>query len=96
MYRPFMATIAAALAISAYMVLSSEPWLMELMQLTPISSTFKGAVLVLGCCYLLIAWTAENHILPGLARKVGQAKLALLKKTKKRKEYKIILERARA
>lgn len=90
-----MTTIAAALAISAYMVLTPEHWLRKLMQLTPISSSFKATILVLGCCYLLMAWTAENHILPGLARKVGQAKLALLKKTKKRKEYKVILERAR-
>lgn len=65
------------------------------MQLTRISSSFKVTILVLGCCYLLLAWTAENYVLPSLARWVGQAKLALMKKAKNRKQYKLILERTR-
>lgn len=77
------------------MILSPAHWLRKLMQLTHISSTFKGTILILGCCYLLIAWTAENYVLPSLARWIGQAKLALTKRAKKRKEYKLILERTR-
>ncbi|KAI1256265.1 putative proteasome subunit beta type-4 [Eutypa lata] len=78
--------MATALAISAYMVLSPTYWLRKLMQLTRISSSFKVTILVLGCCYLLLAWTAENYVLPSLARWVGQAKLALMKKAKNRKQ----------
>lgn len=90
-----MTTIAAALAITTYMLLSPAHWLSKLMQLTPISSTFKANVLVLGCCYLFLSWSTESYIFPIFARGVGRAKLALMKKAKKRKEYKLILERTR-
>ncbi|RYP48964.1 hypothetical protein DL768_005236 [Monosporascus sp. mg162] len=46
---PFMATIATALAMTAYMILSPAHWLVKLMQLTPISSAFKASLFVLGC-----------------------------------------------
>ncbi|RYP04255.1 hypothetical protein DL765_010245 [Monosporascus sp. GIB2] len=83
---PFMATIATALAMTAYMILSPAHWLVKLMQLTPISSAFKATLFVLGGTYLLTAWIAENYVFPSVARWVGQAKLALTKQTKKRKE----------
>ena len=90
-----MTTIATALAISSYMVVSPARWLRRLMQLTAISPSFKATVFVLGACYLTLAWTSENHVFPGVARAVGWATRVLAKRAKKRKEYKLILEATR-
>jgi cation-transporting P-type ATPase 13A2 len=88
-----MTTILASLALTIYMIVSPARWLKKLMQLTPISLSFKISILALGVAYLLIAWVAENYLLPRLARGVGLAKQAVTKKAKKRKEYKLISER---
>ena len=90
-----MTTIAMALAISSYMILSPAHWLKRLMQLTTVSGSFKATLFALGGCYLLVAWISENFVLPNLARAVGRAKLFILNKAKKRKEYKLILEATR-
>lgn len=90
-----MTTIATALALSSYMVLSPARWLRKLMQLTAISPSFKASIFVLGGCYLVLSWTSENYVFPGVARAVGWAKRVIAKRAKKRKEYKLILEATR-
>ncbi|KAI4868368.1 hypothetical protein F4820DRAFT_138380 [Hypoxylon rubiginosum] len=90
---PFMITILAALALNLYMVFVPAHGFRKFMQLTNISSSFKVTLLVLGVTYLVVAWIGENYVFQKLARGLGQAKLAITKQPKKRKEYKVILER---
>ncbi|KAI1462204.1 hypothetical protein F4805DRAFT_409700 [Annulohypoxylon moriforme] len=90
---PFMTTILAALVVVAYMAFSPTHQIKKIMQLTDISSSFKITLLVLGVIYLIVSWIGENYVFQKLARGFGLAKLAITKESKKRKEYKVILER---
>ncbi|KAI1339008.1 hypothetical protein F5Y15DRAFT_89450 [Xylariaceae sp. FL0016] len=90
---PFMGTIVAALAITAYMVFAPAHRVRKFMQLTKISPSFKVTLLVLGVIYFLFAYTAENYVFGGLAKTIGKAKVAISGKKKKRKEYKLIAEK---
>ncbi|KAI2623275.1 hypothetical protein GGR54DRAFT_597429 [Hypoxylon sp. NC1633] len=93
---PFMTTILAALALTAYMVFAPAHRITKLMQLTSISPSFKTTLVLLGVVYLVAAWLGEHYVFQRLARGFGLAKLAVTKKAKKRKEYKVILERMNA
>ncbi|KAI1437265.1 hypothetical protein GGR50DRAFT_645603 [Xylaria sp. CBS 124048] len=90
---PFMATIVLTLAVSVYLVMAPAHWLSELMDLTYISTSFKAILLGLGLVYLALAWVGENYVFQRLARAFGNARQALAKTPKQRKEYKIIAER---
>ncbi|CAK7204158.1 hypothetical protein SEUCBS139899_006912 [Sporothrix eucalyptigena] len=93
---PFVTTITAALLVTVYMILGPAHWLKKLMELTKISWDFKFVLLFLGFAYLVLAMVAEKWVLPGAARAIGRAKLAITKQPKKRKEYKLIQESMRA
>ncbi|KAI0379960.1 hypothetical protein F5Y04DRAFT_282429 [Hypomontagnella monticulosa] len=93
---PFMTTILTALALIIYMVFAPAHWLKKFMQLTDISPSFKVTLLVLAVVYLTAAWIGEHYIFQKIARGFGQARLAVTKQDKKRKEYKVILERTKA
>ncbi|XXH00267.1 D-3-phosphoglycerate dehydrogenase 2 [Hypoxylon texense] len=93
---PFMITIFATLALNLYMVFIPAHGFRKFMQLTKISSSFKVTLLVLGVTYLILAWVGENLVFQKLAKGLGLAKLAITKQPKKRKEYKLILERMNA
>ncbi|KAI0012819.1 hypothetical protein F4779DRAFT_566997 [Xylariaceae sp. FL0662B] len=92
---PFMATILVTLALTLYMVFTPARRVMKLMELTHISQSFKVTLVLLGLLYLVVAWAAETYVFQRLARGIGLAKRAIAKTPKKRKEYKIILERTR-
>ncbi|KAI0019616.1 hypothetical protein F4780DRAFT_745751 [Xylariomycetidae sp. FL0641] len=92
---PFMFTILTALAITLYMVFAPARGVRKLMQLMRITLSYKLTLLGLGIAYLVLAWIAENYIFTKLARGIGRAKLAILHREKKRKEYKVISERMR-
>lgn len=77
------------------MVVSPTHWVKKVMQLTKISWGFKLTVLGLGLAYLFAAKVADVWVLPAAARLVGRTRLALTGRPKKRKEYKVILERMR-
>jgi len=87
---PFVVTIVATLLFSCYMLLDPAVWLARFMQLTDMSLNFRIFVLVLGCGYFLLAWVAEKHLLPRLAKLLGLAKEKLGKFPKQRKTYKLI------
>jgi cation-transporting ATPase 13A2 len=89
---PFLATIAVALSVTAYMILGPAQWVTHLMQLTKITWDFKLYIIGLGLAYIGLAWVGEYYVFQPLARAIGKAKTALTKRTKKRKEYKVILE----
>lgn len=77
------------------MVLGPSHWLKHLMQLTSVSWGFKLYIVGLGLAYIGLAWLGENYVFQRLARVIGHAKVAVTKRSKRRKEYKVILERMR-
>ncbi|KAF6815850.1 p-type ATPase [Colletotrichum sojae] len=89
---PFMATIAATLLITIYMILAPARSVKHLMQLTKTSWDFELFMILLGAIYLLTAWTSEKYLFQKLARFVGHFKQQVLKSPKQRKEYKVIIE----
>lgn len=92
---PFLLAVGTALVFTTCMLL--DPWrlLRKRMQLTEISWDFKWYLLFLGGVYLAVAWVGENFVFIQLARLFGHSRQKLTGKTKKRKEYKVILEEMR-
>ncbi|KAK4203685.1 putative type V cation-transporting ATPase [Triangularia verruculosa] len=92
---PFLATMVAALALSAFMVVAPPEWL-PFMRLTPTSWDFKLVIFALGAvAYFALAWTGEHFVFQRLGGWIGKVKAGLTKQAKKRKEYKVILEKMR-
>jgi len=89
---PFVATVTVVLLITTYMVSGPARWFQYLMQLTYMASDFKLFIMAMGLVYLGLAWVGENLIFHRLARLIGHAKQAMTKKSKTRKQYKVILE----
>lgn len=87
---PFVATITATGCITVYMVLSPSAWLSDLMELTYISGSFKGLLLVFGVSYLAMSWLFLRHGAIRLASFIGKAKKRITGQEKVRKEYKLI------
>jgi cation-transporting P-type ATPase 13A2 len=85
-------TIAAATVFSLYMILYPSHGVTKTMQLTGMAWDFKGTLIALGAAYLAVAWVGEKHVFQPMARFIGTAKVAITKRTKKRKEYKVIQE----
>lgn len=85
--------ISIALIITLDLVLGPVKWVRRLMQLTNISSDFKLLIIGLGVLYLALAYIGEHYVFHRLARVIGRVTTAVTKKTKKRKEYKLIQER---
>ncbi|ROV91457.1 hypothetical protein VSDG_07194 [Cytospora chrysosperma] len=89
---PFVATIAATLLTSLYMVVGPAHWLRRAMQLTYMSWDFKMFLVTLGLVYLALAWVGEHHLFQRVARVIGDVKARLTGSKKKRKQYKVIRE----
>ncbi|KAL2197575.1 hypothetical protein P885DRAFT_35516 [Corynascus similis CBS 632.67] len=89
---PFVATITTTLGISLLMVLYPPTWLSNIMQLTYLSWRFKFTIIGLGMAYFALAWAGEHLVFQSLARLIGRLKLSVLKRTKTRKQYKVIQE----
>jgi cation-transporting P-type ATPase 13A2 len=81
-----------AVFISTYLLLDPADWLYELMELTPMSGRFKVFLLVLAAAGFVVGFLSEKWTFPKMARLIGFWKKSILRKEKKRKEYKIILE----
>ena len=74
------------------MIVSPTRGLRKLMQITYMSWDFKLYLIGLGALYVILAWIGEHYVFQRLAKAIGHARVSLLKKTKQRKEYKIIQE----
>ena len=85
--------IAFALLITLDLVLGPAKWVSHLMQLTYISWDFKLVIVGLGALYFTLAYLGEHYIFQHVARIIGRVVTAVTKKTKKRKEYKLIQEK---
>jgi hypothetical protein len=90
---PFVVTIVVTLLMSLYMLLDPAEWLSNFMDLTEMSLDFKWILLVLAGFGFAIAYLAERHIFPTMAKYIGRLKRLLWPShEKKRKRYKKILE----
>ncbi len=77
------------------MLFDPARWLAKFMQLTDMATDFKLFILVLGCGYFLLAFSAERHILPRLAKLIGLVKENVSKTPKRRKVYKVVQAKMR-
>jgi len=90
---PFVVTIVVALLVSLYMLLDPAQWLRDFMDLTDMSLDYELFLLALASAGFAIAYFAERHLFPIMAKYIGKLKLALRPShQKKRKQYKVILE----
>jgi cation-transporting P-type ATPase 13A2 len=80
-----------ALLFSSYMLFDPSVGVSNFMELTFMTWDFKMFILALGVGYIAVAWTAENYLLPGLAKYLGQIKTSVTGKAKVRKQYKVIM-----
>jgi cation-transporting P-type ATPase 13A2 len=92
MIVPFVITMITAIFISSYMLFDPAAWLYELMELTPMSGNFKVFLLFLAVAGFVVGYISEKWTFPRLAKIIEKWKKTLLKREKKRKEYKLILE----
>lgn len=86
---PFVITMVITLMISTWMLFGPADWLFDLMELTPMSMSFKVFLLALAAAGFGVSYTSEKFIFPSLAKGIGKVKG---KNGKKRKEYKVIRE----
>ena len=90
---PFCVTLVVALFISLYMLLDPAEWLQSFMDLTNMSLEYELFLLALALVGFVIAYLAEQYLLPQMAKWVGQLNKKLrTSHQKKRKQYKVIQE----
>lgn len=93
---PFVVTIVVALLFSSYMLIDPGIWLADFMQLTWMSMGFKIFVLILAMGGFAVAWAAEKWVSLWFAAVMGGMHDWLWpQRRKKRKQYKLLLERMR-
>ena len=80
------------LVFSSYMLFMPAHWLYKLMELTKTSLSFKLLILVVAAVGFVASYAGEKWLFPYLARQIGLWKARVLKRTKKRKQYKVVLE----
>lgn len=91
-----MVTIVATSLFAAYMLFDPGAWLVKIMELTDMSADFKIFLLVLVVGGLACAWLAEKRVFLWVARLIGKAHDTLRPhRRKRRKEYKVLLEKLR-
>jgi cation-transporting ATPase 13A3/4/5 len=92
---PFVVTIVVALLFTSYMLFDPAKWLVDFMQLTPMSQGFRLFISALGITYLAFASAGETIIFPALSNLVGKIiqKTRTVPKTKKL--YKQVQEQMR-
>ncbi|KAJ5263741.1 hypothetical protein N7478_011346 [Penicillium angulare] len=90
---PYLCTIIIDLFVAAYMLFRPSDWVKNAMELTSMSDSYRGALLVLALGIFGLAWVGESFIFPKLARILGHARTRLQPNyRKKRRQYKVLLE----
>jgi cation-transporting P-type ATPase 13A2 len=79
-----------------YMLLDPGTILVDIMQLTYLSTPFKLLILLLAGVGFICAWLGEQKAFPWLAKMIGITHDRIWpRRRKKRKEYKLMIERMR-
>lgn len=90
---PFCVTIVITLLFSLYMLLDPARGLQSFMDLTDMKLDYELFLLALAIVGFIIAYLAERHLFPAMARWIGKLKkVARPSHPKKRKQYKEIIE----
>ena len=87
--------MVVAMLITIYMLFDPSPWVIKLMQLTDMSTSFRVFLLILGIGSFALSYASERYVFPRLAKLIGSAKDRLRKggrAAKQRKQYKIVLD----
>lgn len=92
---PFTTTGAVLTILTLYMILAPAKSVMGFMQLTEMSLGYEFFLILLGVAYVATSWGFEKYFSLRLARFIGNTRQRMTGVSKKRKEYKIILESAR-
>lgn len=88
-----MIAITLGIAFTCLMMFACPGWLYELMQLSPMSTSFKLILLVIAVLHLILGSIGEQQVLPIIAKAVGKARRIILARSEKmRKKYKVIDE----
>lgn len=91
---PFVVTIVVALLITSYMVFDPAEWVCRFMQLTKLSWRFRLFVLALSLVGFACAWLAERKVFLWLAGVIASThQFFRPEHRKKRKQYKLLLEK---
>ena len=91
-----MITTVVAVSFSLYMLLDPAAGFAAFMQLTYLSIKFKIFVMILSTGGFICAYVAERKVFTWLARALGKAHDSIWPhRRKKRKEYKLLLEKMR-
>jgi cation-transporting P-type ATPase 13A2 len=80
------------LLVSSYMLLDPAKWLTDVMELTPMSGSFKTFIIGLAVAGFAASWVGERFVFPRLAKQIARMSKGVWGLDKKRKEYKLILE----
>ncbi len=80
------------LLVSSYMLLDPAKWLTDVMELTPMSGSFKTFIIGLAAAGFAVSWLGESFVFPRLAKQIARMGKGVWGLDKKRKEYKLILE----
>lgn len=90
---PFLITILIDLFISCYLLVGPPKRVVNVMQLTFMSSKFKVFLFAFAIGVFLISWVAEKHLFYRTARVLGKAYTRLWPRYRKqRRQYKVLLE----
>jgi len=81
-----------ALLVSSYMLLDPAKWLTDVMELTPMSGSFKTFIICLAAAGFVASYVGERIVFPRLAKQMARFGKRVWGLHKKRKEYKVILE----
>lgn len=90
-----MLTVTVTLLFATYLLVGPVDWLSSLMQLTEMSTNFKGFIVLIAVAGLITSVFLERFVLPQLAKTIGRVKLALRPSSRKRKLYKLLEEEMR-
>ncbi len=91
---PFVITIVVALLFTSYMLFDPAEWLFRFVQLTKMSMRFKIFLLILALGGFACAWLAERRFFLWLAGAIGKTHdFFRPEHRKKRKQYKLLLEK---
>ena len=93
---PFVFTTVCAIGFSVYMLFFCPAWLEDLMQLTPMPSSFKLLLVIIAGAGFVVSIISEQYILPRFARFFGTSKARKAEAGgKQRKKYKGMEEQMR-
>lgn len=92
-----MMAITLGIAFNCVMMFACPNWVYGLMQLSPMSTSFKLTLMVIAVLHLILGTVGEQELLPVIAKAVGKIRRIIMRGSEKiRKKYKVIDEAMKA